>query len=117
MATKLQAMDVNNTWDIDPLPKDKKAISCKWVYKVKYNADGSLAKRKVHLVARGFTQDAGIDFLDTFSPVATITTICVLLSLAAIEKWSFIQLDVQNAFLNGHLTEEVYMKIQFYHVP
>jgi len=118
MDKELEAMDTNHTWDIVPLPKDKKAISCKWIYKVKYNVDGTLAKRKARLIARGFTQEAGIDFLDTFSPVATITTVRVLLSLATIKQWNFIQLDVQNAFLNGYTDEEVYMKIpQGYKTP
>nr|KYP58820.1 Copia protein [Cajanus cajan] len=79
-------MDVNNTWDIVPLPKEKKAISCKWIYKEKYNAEGTLTKRKAKLIERGFTQGANTDFLDTFSTVATITTIRVLLSLVGIKK-------------------------------
>ena len=81
MDKELEAMDTNHTWDIVPLPKDKKAISCKWIYNVKYNVDGTLAKRKTRLVARGFTQEASIDFLDTFSLVATITTVRVLFYL------------------------------------
>lgn len=83
MKDELDALEANHTWTIIPRPMDKKTVGCKWVYKAKYNADGSLDRCKARLVAQGFTQQAGIDFLDTFSPMAKLTSIRILLSLAA----------------------------------
>ena len=100
MAEELQAMESNQTWEVVPLPK---GIRCHQVYKVKRKPDGSVDRYKPRLVAKGYIQQAGIDFQDTFSPVAKLTTVWVLLSLATIKGWSLIQLDVNNAFLNGDL--------------
>lgn len=109
MQLELEALELNNTWSLVPLPKGKHTIGCKWVYKVKTNPDGSLDKHKARLVAKGYTQQAGIDFKDTFSPVAKLTTVRVHVALAAIKGWQLLQLDINNAFLNGDLLEEVYM--------
>lgn len=111
MATELKAMQQNHTWSIVPLPCDKHSIGCRWVYKIKYNSDGTIERYKVRLVAKEYTQQKGLDFLDTFSPVAKMVIVKVILALAAINKWSLIQLDVNNDFLNGDLFEEVYMDI------
>ena len=111
MAAELTALDQNNTWTFTELPPNKKAIGCKWVYKVKYRADGSIERYKARLVAKGFTQTEGLDFIDTFSPVAKVTTICLLLELAATQRWHLKQLDVNNAFLHGDLHEAIYMQL------
>ncbi|GMI65892.1 hypothetical protein HRI_000258500 [Hibiscus trionum] len=111
MAEELQAMDANHTWTVVPLPEGKQAIDCKWVFRIKYKADGTIERHKARLVAKGFTQVEGIDYVDTFSLVAKMTSFKLLLALAAMNDWHLLQIDVHNAFLNRTLTEEVYMKL------
>lgn len=111
MHTELATMEASNTWVLTNLPPGKKVVGCKWLYKIKYKADGSLDRYKARLVARGFTQTAGVDYFQTFAPVAKMTTVRLILSLAAIKDWHITQLDVNNAFLYGDLHEEVFMKI------
>lgn len=103
MQLELAALELNNTWSIVPLPKDKHTIGCRWIYKVKYNSDGSIDKHKARLVAKGYTQQQGLDFLETFSPVAKLVTVKILLALAATQHWHLHQLDIHNAFLHGDL--------------
>jgi transposase InsO family protein len=110
MEEEIKALNENQTWDLVPRPKDVKPISCKWVYKVKTRPDGSIERYKARLVARGFSQQYGLDYEDTFSPVAKITTVRVLLALAAHKSWRLWQMDVKNAFLHGELDKEIYME-------
>lgn len=111
MQTEINALEANNTWVITSLPLDKKAVGCKWVYRIKYNPDGSIERYKVRLVAKGFTQTHGLDYFQTFAPVAKMTSVRLILALAAMHNWNLTQLDINNAFLNGELHEEVYMTI------
>jgi hypothetical protein len=110
MDLEYSALMKNKTWHLVPPRKGTNIIVCKWVYKIKRKADGSLDRYKARLVAKGFKQRYGIDYEDTFSPVVKATTIRVILYVAVSRGWSLRQLDVQNAFLHGVLEEEVYMR-------
>uniref|UniRef100_A0A2N9FZB6 Integrase catalytic domain-containing protein n=1 Tax=Fagus sylvatica TaxID=28930 RepID=A0A2N9FZB6_FAGSY len=110
MTEELQALEKTHTWDLVDLPPGKSAIGCKWVYKIKTKSDGSIERYKARLVAKGYAQEYGIDYEETFAPVARITSVRSLLAIAAVHQWPLFQMDVKNAFLNGDLTEEVYMQ-------
>jgi hypothetical protein len=109
MKIELEALNKAQTWSIIPQPLGKKAIGCRWVYKVKTKCDGSLERYKARLVAKGYAQEYGIDYEETFAPVARMTSVRTLIALASIKQWPIYQLDVKNAFLNGNLCEEVLM--------
>jgi hypothetical protein len=109
MQEEIEALHAQGTWDLVALPPDRNLVGCKWVYRLKKHADGSIARHKARLVAKGFSQEEGIDFGETFSPVVKPTTVRLVLALAAHFNWSLRQLDVKNAFLHGILHEEVYM--------
>lgn len=110
MLKEFQALQQNNTWTIVPLPPNRCAIGCKWLFKVKENPDGSIQRYKARLVAKGFNQEAGLDFTETCSPVVKLVTIRVILTLALAYNWPINQLDVRNVFLNGNLKEDIYMQ-------
>nr|KYP64905.1 Retrovirus-related Pol polyprotein from transposon TNT 1-94 [Cajanus cajan] len=111
MQAEIQALENNGTWTLEPLPPGKKAIGCKWVYRIKYNSDGSIERFKARLVILGNNQVEGLDYNETFAPVAKMVTVRTLLAVAAARKWELHQMDVHNAFLHGDLEEEVYMKL------
>jgi len=110
MDEEMVALDVHATWELVALPEDKKAIRCKWVYKVKHNADGFVSRYKARLVAKGYAQTYGIDYEETYNPIAKMTTVKAIIVMAATKGWSLHQMDVNNVFLHGDLHEEVYME-------
>ncbi|KAJ7971862.1 Retrovirus-related Pol polyprotein from transposon TNT 1-94 [Quillaja saponaria] len=111
MVEEMKALSKNDTWELASLPHGKRAVGCKWVFTIKKKADGTIERYKARLVARGFTQTYGVDYQETFAPVAKMNSIRVLISCAANLGWDLQQLDVKNAFLHGDLAEEVYMEI------
>ena len=111
MVVELNALEQNHTWSIVSLPPNKKAIGCKWVFRIKYKVDGSIERYKARLVAKGYTQQQGLDYTKTFSLVAKMVTVKLFLALIVVHGWVLQQLDVNNAFLNGDLNDEVYMSL------
>ncbi|KAG8496673.1 hypothetical protein CXB51_007951 [Gossypium anomalum] len=103
---EFDALINNSTWDLVSLPPNRKAIGCKWLFKVKKNPDGTIARRKAQLVTKGCSQIPGYDFKETFSLVIKPTTIQVILSVSISKGWQLHQVDVNNAFLNGDLADE-----------
>jgi histone deacetylase 1/2 len=110
MEIEYSALMNNKTWHLVPPQKGSNVIGCKRVYKIEHKTDGSLDRYKARLVAKGFKQRYGIGSEDIFSPIIKIATIHIIYSIVVSRGWNLWQLDVQNAFLHGHLEEEVYMQ-------
>ncbi|VVA23262.1 Hypothetical predicted protein, partial [Prunus dulcis] len=109
MSTEFNALISNGTWELVPSDSTQNLIGCKWVFRIKRHPDGTIDRYKARLVAKGFHQRPGVDFSETFSPVVKPTTIRVVLHLALSNGWPIRQLDVNNAFLHGTLSDTVYM--------
>ena len=102
-------IEKNQTWQLVNLPEGKDAISVKWIYKTKFDADGNVVKHKARLVAKGFLQQPRIDYNETFAPIARLDTVRTMSAIARHHKWKVYQIDVKSTFLNGILQEEVYV--------
>ncbi|KAJ3699854.1 hypothetical protein LUZ61_003559 [Rhynchospora tenuis] len=111
MKAEIDALERNATWTLEDLPSNKVAIGCKWVYRIKYHADGRVERYKARLVALGNRQVQGVDYTETFAPVAKMVSVRTFLAVAAARNWELHQMDVHNAFLHGDLNEEVYMRL------
>ena len=110
MDEEMDSLRKNDTWDVVPLPRGRNVVTSKWVFKSKTNPDGTLNRRKARLVARGFSQTAGVDYFETFAPVVRYESVRCVLSLAAARDMDIRQFDVKTAFLNGKLDEIVFMQ-------
>ena len=108
--SEYESLMKNETWKLVELPSGRKPIGCKWVFKVKYGSDGKVERFKGRLVAKGYAQQYGIDYEETFSPVVRFSSIRLLLAYAVQNDMLVHQMDVVTAFLNGKLEEEIYME-------
>jgi hypothetical protein len=110
MKEEIHMIEKNHTWELVDRPADKNIIGVKWIFRTKLNADSSINKFKARLVVKGYAQVYGVDYSDTFAPVARMDTIRLLLAVAAHKNWKVFQMDVKSAFLNGDLQEEIYVE-------
>jgi hypothetical protein len=110
MDEELDQIEKNDTWELVPRPKNKNVISTKWVFMNKLNEDGQVTRNKARLVCKGYAWIEGIDFEETFSPVARMEAICFVLAYACSKNVKVYQMDVKSSFLNGELEEEVYIE-------
>ena len=109
MDLEMESMYFNSVWTLVDQPNDVKPIGCKWIYKRKRDHAGKVQTFKARLVAKGYTQREGVDYEETFSPVAMLKSIRILLSIATFYDYEIWQMDVKTAFLNGNLEESIYM--------
>jgi hypothetical protein len=110
MSDEFSTLSQTRTWVLVTRPPGVNIVGSKWVFRTKHRPDGSVEKHKARLVARGFTQQLGIDYGDTFSPVMKPATVRLVLSIVVSRGWTLRQIDVSNAFLHGFLSEDVYMQ-------
>lgn len=111
MQKALNALREAKTWDIVKKPPGKNVIGCKWVFRIKKDAQGKIEKYKARLIARGFTQAHGVDYTDTFAPVAKLASIRTILAIAAQNNWPIEVFGFNSAFLNGEFDEDIYMEL------
>jgi hypothetical protein len=109
MQDKLQALQDNHTWDIVPCPVGVKLIGCKWAYTIELRADGSINRHKACLVALGNRHEYGLDYEETFAPVAKMTIVRTVMAIVVSKGWSLRLMDLKNAFLHGDLKEAIFM--------
>jgi hypothetical protein len=109
MRSEMESMRDNRVWNLVDPPDGVRAIECKWIFKKKTDADGNVHIYKARRVAKGFHQILGVGYDETFSPVAMLKSIWILLAIATYYGYEIWQMDVKMTFLNGNLSEDVYM--------
>ena len=110
MKEEFSSLQKNNTWERVDLPRGRKLVQCKWVFKTKFAANGSPLKYKEILVSKGYSQIHCIDYNETFAPVENMDSIRLALDIAALKQWEVQNMDVKCDFLNGDITKEIYMQ-------
>ena len=110
MEKEIESLHANDVWDLVELPKDRRAVGSKWIYKTKRNANGTVERHKARLVAQGYSQQYGQDYDETFSPVVRFESVRTVIAFAVQNDLKLHQMDVTTAFLNGELEEEVFMR-------
>ena len=109
MNHEMESMYSNSVWELVDQPEDVMPIGCKWIFKRKRGIDGKVETFKARLVAKGYTQKEGVDYEETFSPVAMLKSIRILLSISACLDYEIWKMDAKMAFMNGYLEESIYM--------
>ena len=110
MREEMLSIDRNDTWELEIPPPNCRPIGLKWIFKLKKNPQGDVIKHKARLVVKGYSQRKGIDYEEFYAPVVRFETIRLLIALAALKKWQLHHLDVKSAFLNGEISEIVYVR-------
>ena len=110
MQEELNEFERNKVWTLVPRPKNRSVVGTKWVFRNKTDSDGIITRNKSRLVAKGYSQQEGIDYDETFAPVARLEAIRIFLAYVAHKKFKVFQMDVKSAFLKGELEEEVYIE-------
>jgi len=110
MLDEISALQNSETWELVPLPSRKSVVGCKWVFAIEVGPDGTIDRLKARLVAKGYTQIFGLEYGDTLSLMAKMTSVHLFIAMAIIQGWPLYQLNVKNAFLNGDLEEKIYME-------
>jgi hypothetical protein len=110
MKEEFNSLTEMKTWELVKLPPGRQAIGCKWVFRVKHNSDGFIARFKSRLVAQGFSQQERVDYNETYAPVTKFTTIRTIIALAAMKNYQLHHLDINPAYLNAEVKEDIYMK-------
>lgn len=110
MVEEYSSIMKNSVWEVVPRPEDKYVVGSRWLYKIKHAVDGSVEKFKAQFVAKGFSQKEGVDYDETFAPIARYSSIRAIISVAAQMGWRIHQMDVKIAFLNGVIEEEIYIE-------
>ena len=111
IAEELASLAENESWLLTELPEGRSTVKCRWVFREKRGAEGEIIRYKARLVAKGFTQQYGIDYLETYAPVVKLTSLRIILVLAAFYNFEIHQGDIKSAYLLGRLDEEIYMEV------
>jgi hypothetical protein len=105
MKTRIDYLSKNHTWDLVPRPQGKNIVKCRWVYRTKFTSEGVVERHKARFFVKGFSQQEGINYIETFSPIAKMNYVQLILSFATRFGWQIHQMDVKSDFLHGDLFE------------